>query len=51
MSAMSGLEQVNELLALCGVLALLVALAVACAPPLPRRRPALAKRMRDTGRY
>ncbi|MDB5647215.1 hypothetical protein [Methylobacterium sp.] len=52
MSALNWVEQVNDGVAFCLVIAALVALAVACAPPLPDRRlPALAKRMRDTARY
>ncbi|MCJ2035374.1 hypothetical protein [Methylobacterium sp. J-068] len=52
MSVLRWMGQVDEAVLVCLVLATLIAVAVACAPTIPPRRlPALAKRMRDTGRY
>lgn len=52
MSVLSDLEQVNEFVAFCALLTMLVGLALAFAPPMPARRvPALARRMRDTARH
>jgi hypothetical protein len=52
MSALNWVEQVNDVAVLGIVVALMIALAIVCAPPMQTRRmPALAKRMRDSARY
>lgn len=52
MSALYGLEQIDDGLLLVLVFVALIALAVVCAPSPPTRRlTALARRPRDTARY